>query len=143
MKRLWAGLSPWLDIPMNQRHWKLLCVFAIASTPLGFGLGQLARRRYERLEAPAPERRTERERESNRQTVAERNREAETQRDTGTVSAPAEALLSGRPAGMVIRRGDTGEKSGRRLAGSEVAAIVMVPAGLGWVASMVFFPPRS
>ena len=125
---------------MNQRHWKLLCVFAIASTPLGFGLGQLARRRYERLEAPAPERRTERERESNRQTVAERNREAETQRDTGTVS---EAPLSGRPAGMVIRRGDTGEKSGRRLAGSEVAAMVMVPAGLGWVASMVLFPPRS
>ena len=81
MKRVWTGLSPWLDIPMNQRHWKLLCVFAIASTPLGFGLGQLARRRYERLEVPAPERHTQRETESNRQTVAERNREKQRGRD--------------------------------------------------------------
>ena len=121
MKRVWAELSPWLDIPMNQRHWQLLCAFALASTPLGFGLGQLARRHHERPEVVASD--------------------PEIQLHPLVPDSSSEELLRGGRA--VGKNLDADERIVGSLAASEAAAMVAVPAGLGWLASIVLFPPRS
>ena len=104
---------------MNRRHWKLLCAFAIASTPMGFGLGHLARRHCERSEIAASD--------------------PESQLHPAVPESSSDEMLRGRSVGTNL---DVGEKVGG-LAASEAAAMVAVPAGLGWLASRVLFPPRS
>ena len=102
MKRFWFGLSPWLDIPMNQRHWRVLCGFAFASTPLGFGLGQLAR---QRLDCSEPTRKSE---------------QLQTQ-------APATSSIE---RGFLDRTGDVHSDARGGTGGLSLAAMIVVPAGV-------------
>jgi hypothetical protein len=112
MKQFWARLSPWLDLPMNQQHWKLLVGFAIASTPMGFGAGHVARQYLDRT----PEQPTE--------SPMTAGSEPESAQGPPSLAARAVAAASGASA-------------------TETVAMVAVPAGLGWMASLVLFPPRS
>ena len=112
MKQFWARLSPWLDLPMNQQHWKLLVGFAIASTPMGFGAGHVARQYLDRT----PEQPTE--------SPMTAGSEPESAQGPPSLAARGVAAASGASA-------------------TETVAMVAVPAGLGWMASLVLFPPRS
>lgn len=108
MKPFWDRLSPWLDLPMNRQHWKLLCGFTLASAPMGFGLGHFARHYHQ----------------SDPAAVSAR---------TAASSATTAEEVSSVAATTAAREGSM----------TSTVATFVVPAGVGWMVSLVLFPPRS